>query len=171
MPPMITDKIYIQRDLEKIISKNFSKGKIILLYGPRRAGKTTLLKHLFDDQKIPYLYLNCREKRIQEMLIPDSLKLKAAIGKHQNIVFDEAQYLEAPGEVLSVLIDAFPKLNLIASGSSSFELSGKIAEPATGRNLPFYLFPLSYQEVVLLSAFYSSSALSRCRQHLRSLVS
>lgn len=143
----ILDNLYIKRDLEKLIYQSLNKGKVILLYGPRRAGKTTLIKHLFTDQKIKHLYLNCRETRIQEQIIPDSLKLKTILGNYQNIIFDEAQYLNNPGEVLSILIDTFPKLNIIASGSSSFELSGKVSEPATGRNLPYYLFPLSYHEI------------------------
>ncbi|MDP2633079.1 MAG: ATP-binding protein [Candidatus Curtissbacteria bacterium] len=142
-----TDSPYIKRDLEDIIYQNLNKGKVIILYGPRRAGKTTLIRHLFKDKNIPYLYLNCRQKRIQKQIVPDSLELKTIIGDHKNIIFDEAQYLEDPGEVFTVLIDTFPNLNIIASGSSSFELSGKVQEPATGRNLPYYLFPLSYHEI------------------------
>lgn len=147
MIPNISDNLYIKRDLENLIRQNLNKGKVVILYGPRRAGKTTLIHHLFKNQNVPYLYLNCREKRIQESVVPDSLKLKAIIGDYQSIIFDEAQYLDAPGEVFSLLIDTFPKLNIIASGSSSFELSGKVQEPATGRNLPYYLFPLSFNEI------------------------
>lgn len=138
--------IYIKRDLENTIRQNLNKGKIIILYGPRRAGKTTLIKHLFSNPKT-YLYLNCREKRIQQQIIPDSLALKSVIGNYKNVVFDEAQYLEDPGEVFTVAIDTFPDINIIASGSSSFELSGKVQKPSTGRNLPYYLFPLSYHEI------------------------
>lgn len=145
MIPNISDNLYIGRDLEDLIRHNLNRGKVIILYGPRRAGKTTLLHHLFKN--IPYLYLNCREKRIQESIVPDSLKLKEILGDYQNIIFDEAQYLDAPGEVFSVLIDTFPHFNIIASGSSSFELSGKMQEPATGRNLPYYIFPLSFNEI------------------------
>lgn len=147
MNPNINNNLYIKRDLEDIISQNLNKGKVIILYGPRRAGKTTLIKHLFQNKTPPFLYLNCRERRLQEMIIPDSLKLKSVIGDYKNIIFDEAQYLESPGEVLSILIDAFPNLNIIASGSSSFELSGKLTEPVTGRNLPYHLFPLSLHEI------------------------
>ncbi len=146
MSPNITDNLYIKRDLENLILNNLNKGKIIILYGPRRAGKTTLIKYLFSKQK-EYLYLNCREKRIQAQVVADSLSLKALIGNYKNVVFDEAQYLENQGEVFTVAIDTFPNLNIIASGSSSFELSGKVREPATGRNLPYYLFPLSYHEI------------------------
>jgi len=147
MNPNISNNSYIRRDLEDVIYQNLNIGKVIILYGPRRAGKTTLINHLLKDRHIPHLYLNCREKRIQEQIIPDSLKLKAIIGEHKNVIFDEAQYLENPGEVFTILVDTFPDINIIASGSSSFELSGKVTEPVTGRNLPYYLFPLSLNEI------------------------
>lgn len=146
MDPNILEKNYIKRDLEKLLNQNLNKGKVIILYGPRRGGKTTLIRHLFADPTS--LYLNCREKRLQEQIIPDSLALKALIGGYKNIIFDEAQYLEKVGEVLTLAIDTFAGINIIASGSSSFELSGKVQEPSTGRNLPFHLFPLSFNEIV-----------------------
>jgi len=146
MDPNISDKLYIKRDLEDTLAQSLNKGKVIILYGPRRSGKTTLIRHLFPDKKT-YLYLNCREERLQRQIIPDSLALKAIIGDYKNVVFDEAQYLEEPGEVFTVAIDTIPNINIIASGSSSFELSGKVHEPSTGRNLPYYLFPLSYHEI------------------------
>lgn len=146
MDPNILSKPYIKRDLEDKICQNLNKGKVIIIYGPRRSGKTTLIRHLFSDTKT-YLYLNCREERLQRQIIPDSLALKVIIGEHKNVVFDEAQYLEDPGEVFTVAIDTFPDVNIIASGSSSFELSGKAQEPSTGRSLPYYLFPLSYKEI------------------------
>lgn len=147
MNPNIYTNSYITRDLEKIIEANLNKGKIIILYGPRRSGKTTIIRHIFEKMSKSLFYLSCEQQRIRDSLVPDSLKLKKIIGDAKNIFFDEAQYLDNPGLILKILIDNFPNLNIIASGSSSFELSGKIQEPATGRNLPFYLFPLSYQEV------------------------
>lgn len=138
---------YIERDLEEQIDQNLSSGKVILLYGPRRVGKTTLVKHLFEKLKLPYLYLSCEQDSVKSQITADPLKLKEVIGNYQSIVFDEAQYLENPGLVLKVLIDTFPDLQIIASGSSSFELAGKIQEPLTGRNMPYYLFPLSYNEI------------------------
>lgn len=146
MDPNISDKLYIKRVLEDTLRQNLNKGKVIILYGPRRGGKTTLIRHLFPNPKT-YLYLNCREERIQRQIIPDSLALKAIIGNYGNVILDEAQYLGNPGEILTVAIDTFPHINIIASGSSSFELSGKVQEPSTGRNLPYYLFPLSYNEI------------------------
>lgn len=138
---------YIERDLEPQITEHLKSGKVILLYGPRRVGKTTLVRHLFEKLKISYLYLSCEQETVKSQLIADPLKLKEIIGNFKSIVFDEAQYLENPGLILKVLIDTFPALQIIASGSSSFELAGKIQEPLTGRNLPYYLFPLSYNEI------------------------
>lgn len=138
---------YIPRDIEDEIKDNLKQGKVIILYGPRRVGKTTLVKHLFEQSNTPYLYLSCDQARIKDQLVPDELKLKEVIGDYQNIVFDEAQYLDNPGLILKILIDNLPHLNIIASGSSSFELAGKVSEPLTGRNLQYYLFPFSWKEL------------------------
>lgn len=151
---------YIKRDLEPIIHKGLNKGKVIILYGARRTGKTTLIKHLFEQDEQEYLYLSCEQQRIKESIIPDSLKLQPIIGNYKNIVLDEAQYLENPGLVLKVLIDSFPTLNIIASGSSSFELAGKVQEPLTGRHLQYYLFPLSLSEIRKLSSSLDLSFLT-----------
>jgi len=138
---------YIPRGIEENISDNLSHGKVIIIYGPRRVGKTTLIKHIFEKNNKPYLYLSCEQNRIKDQLVPDELRLKEVISGHQNIVFDEAQYLDNPGLILKILIDTFPNLNMIASGSSSFELAGKVQEPLTGRSLPYYLLPLSWNEL------------------------
>ena len=144
----MTAKInYIIRGIEANLAKSMNKGKVIILYGPRQAGKTTLVQNFFSSRSLPYLYLACEEERIRRQLIPDSLPLKKIIGDFQNIVIDEAQKLENPGLVLKVLIDNFPRLNIIASGSSSFDLANKLNEPLTGRHFQFFLYPLSYFEI------------------------
>lgn len=149
---MNPNNLYIKREIEPVIRSGMNKGKVIILYGARRTGKTTLIKHLFEQDHQKYLYLSCEQSRIREQIVPDELALKTIIGDYKNIVFDEAQYLENPGLVLKVLIDSFPALNIIASGSSSFELAGKIAEPLTGRHFQYFLFPLSWKEIFLLSS-------------------
>lgn len=138
---------YIPRDIEASITDNLNQGKVIIIYGPRRVGKTTLIKHLFEQNKQLYLYLSCEQERIRNQLIPDALHLKEVISNYKNIVFDEAQYLDNPGLILKILIDTFPDLNIIASGSSSFELAGKVQEPLTGRNLQYFLLPFSWNEL------------------------
>lgn len=136
---------YINRTLEQDIKANLNKNKVLIVYGARRTGKTTLLKRLFSNKET--LFLSCEQLRIRETLAPDSLALKKIIGGFKTVILDEAQYLENPGLVLKVMIDNFPLLNIIASGSSSFELASKLNEPLTGRHYKFCLFPLSLEEI------------------------
>ncbi|MBU4016522.1 ATP-binding protein [Patescibacteria group bacterium] len=143
---MDTDIKYIKRDLEAILKEHLNKHKIIVLYGARQVGKTTLTKKLFPSEA-DYLYLSCDQSRIQEQIIPDKLALGRIVGDYTNIVFDEAQYLKNPGLVLKILIDSFPEKNIIATGSSSFDLAHKLSEPLTGRHYKLLLFPLSLAEI------------------------
>lgn len=143
---MSPDIKYIKRNIEDTMRKYLNKGKVIVLYGARQVGKTTLLHNLFEDKK-NVMYLSCDQARIQEQLIPDILALKRIVGDYPNIIFDEAQYLDNPGLVLKILIDNYPDKNIIASGSSSFDLAHKLSEPLTGRHHTFLLFPLSLSEI------------------------
>ena len=89
---------YIKRELEAEIRKCLNHGKVIILYGARQVGKTTLIRNLFS-KKEKVLYLSCEQVRIQEQIVPDLLSLKTIIGNDTNIIFDEAQYLVNPGLV------------------------------------------------------------------------
>lgn len=142
---------YINRAIEPKLIDSFNKGKIITLYGARQAGKTTLVKNIFDILKLNYLYLSCEEQRIKEKLVPDFLSLKKIIGDYKYIILDEAQKVDNPGLILKILIDNDLSLNIIASGSSSFDLANKINEPLTGRHFQFTLYPFSYSEIAKIS--------------------
>lgn len=144
---MNTDINYINRDIEAKILKSFNKKMVLVLYGARQTGKTTLIKKIFIKNNHNFLYLNCEEQRIREKLVPDYLILKSLIGDNKNIIFDEAQRIKDPGLILKILIDNDPNLNLVASGSSSFDLASKLNEPLTGRHFEFQLYPLSISEI------------------------
>ncbi len=139
----------IPRSLEKVIDNSLNKGRVIIVYGPRRIGKTTLARKIMAsaptaDQK----YLNCDELDTRQALAPTSLaSLEQVIGKAKMIVIDEAQRVENIGLTLKILIDAHPELNIIATGSSSFDLANKIKEPLTGRSIELSLTPLSIVEI------------------------
>ena len=146
--------MFIKRILEEKIEKNLFKGKIIILYGARQVGKTTLVK------RIPHsLYLNCDEPDIKDALTSKtSTELKSFIGNNKLVVIDEAQRVKDIGLTLKLLADNFPDIQVIATGSSSFELSDRIIEPLTGRKLEFYLYPLSIEE---LGSIYSDLEINR----------
>lgn len=140
----------IERIQEKQIRDDLGKGKVIILYGPRRIGKTTLAKKLLDEvPEADRLYLNCDEQFVRNSLEPFSLdSLEQTIGKAKRIVIDEAQRVANIGLTLKILIDAHPDLDIIATGSSSFDLANKIKEPMTGRAYEHVLTPLSLYEVM-----------------------
>lgn len=141
--------MYISRTIETPFKESLFKGKVIILYGPRQSGKTTLVKKIADALKKPYKYLNCDEGNVLRALnaVDTSAGLLEIIGKPRMVIIDEAQRVENIGLKLKLLIDTFPKLQVVATGSSSFELAEKVAEPLTGRNIKFHLYPISVSEL------------------------
>jgi predicted AAA+ superfamily ATPase len=139
----------IERTIEPQIKSRLGRGRVIVIYGPRRVGKTTISrKFLSEAPKAEQLYLNCDELATQEALKPTSLaSLERLIGNAKRIVIDEAQRVENIGLSLKLLIDAHPELDIIATGSSSFDLASKVKEPLTGRSYEFFLAPLSLIEI------------------------
>lgn len=139
---------FIPRLLENTIKKRLFKGKIIIVYGARQVGKTTLVKKMLKDYLGQGRYLNCELLSVQNALSePEAEKLKAYLGNFSLIVLDEAQNIPDIGKILKILTDTFPKMQIIATGSSSFDLAQKISEPLTGRTFTFILYPLSLREI------------------------
>lgn len=136
----------ISRTIEKQIASRIGKGKAILLFGPRQAGKTTLLKQL--AKTIPYTWLNGDEADVKFLFeSPTSTALKNQIGDRKLLIIDEAQTIPNIGIGIKLLVDNYPELTVIASGSSSFELANQLQEPLTGRKFEFWLYPLSFEEL------------------------
>ena len=137
----------LKRKLQKQIEKKLFKGKVIIVYGPRQAGKTTLIKEIVKNYP-DYLFLNCDEPDIREALSnKTSTELKFVIKDHKLVFIDEAQRVSNIGLTLKLLNDNFKDVQIIATGSSSFELADKIEEPLTGRSYEFLLTPFSMQEL------------------------
>jgi predicted AAA+ superfamily ATPase len=137
----------ITRLLENILLQKLYKGKVVVLMGARQTGKTTLLRHLVAQQGA-YLWLNGEEYSIQQRFKqPDAKLLKALLGNHRLVVIDEAQKIENIGLALKILVDTYPEIQIIATGSSSFDLANKTNEPLTGRKFEYQLYPISTQEL------------------------
>jgi len=138
----------IARTIEDSIHKEMSIGrKVIILLGARQVGKTTLLRTLFAKNE-EFLWLNGDTSNDRLLLTTQSVEqLSVIIGKHKALVIDEAQRVPDIGIVLKLLIDNMPHLKVIATGSSSLDLSSKTAEPLTGRKRQFKLFPFSFSEM------------------------
>jgi len=150
---------FLKRSLEKDIINSLFNWKIIILYWPRQVGKTTLVKHILKDYERSWLYLNCDEIDIREMLEnKTSTEIKSQLWNKTFIVIDEAQRVQNIWLTLKLINDNFPKIQVIATWSSSFELSNKINEPLTWRKKEFFMYPISFQE---LSYKYSKIELNR----------
>jgi predicted AAA+ superfamily ATPase len=141
--------MFITRSIQNDIEKALFKGKIVVIYGARQVGKTTLVEEIIKKYKDESLYLNCDEPDVRIALTDrTSTEIKSFIGSRKLIVIDEAQRVNNIGLTLKLIADNFPETQVIATGSSSFELSGKISEPLTGRKTEFFLYPLSVAELL-----------------------
>lgn len=138
----------IERAIRQRISDKLNKGKAILLFGPRQTGKTTLL-HQILDEKQDVLWLNGDEPDVQQVFEnTSSTRLKSVFGESKTIVIDEAQRIVNIGLSLKLITDQLKDIQLIATGSSAFELANRTQEPLTGRKWEFFLYPLSFGEMV-----------------------
>lgn len=138
----------VRRILQDRIEDCFFKGKAIILYGARQVGKTTLIKEIEKKYLDDALYLNCDEPDFRENLSGvSSTELKSLIGKRKVIFIDEAQRVKNIGLSLKLIVDNFPDVQVVATGSSSLDLSDEIVEPLTGRKYEFHLHPFSLQEL------------------------
>lgn len=135
------------RIIEAQIEKNLFQGKVILLLGARRVGKTTLSKYILSKHSSSK-YINCELLQNKTVLETTNTEvLKKFLGEFKLIVLDEAQNIINIGQILKVLNDTFPEMQIIATGSSSFDIMNNAAEPLTGRSRIFILHPFSLEEV------------------------
>ena len=129
-------------------------GKVCLLYGPRRVGKTYLLdkirQELGSGESIKLL--SGKDRITQQNLSSCVIEqLKLFVGNCSLMIIDEAQKVPGIGLNLKLLVDHIPGLKIIASGSASFELAGSVGEPLTGGKKTFYLYPIQLLPLTLVS--------------------
>lgn len=149
----------IARVIQTRIVNCLFKGKVILIHGARQVGKTTLIRAIGETLKDQMLFLNCDEPDIRSILTDaTSTQLGALIGSNKIIFIDEAQRVRNIGLTLKLMVDNMPERQIIATGSSSLDLSNATFEPLTGRKYEFQLYPFSLQE---LTALYSPLELQR----------
>lgn len=141
--------MYIPRSIELKIKNWLFKGKIIIIYGARQTGKSTIVKRLLAEYPQESKYFSADETATKKVFeqAGDASTLSSIIGKHKIVAIDEAQKIENIGLKLKIIADNFPDQQIVATGSSSFDLANKISEPLTGRSVQFWLYPLSLQEL------------------------
>jgi len=157
-------KIY--RSLLAQLTQAIQPGKVLIVYGPRQVGKTTLVQDLLAASDLPAggrSYINADELIYREALASQNRRtLGELLGDNRLLVIDEAQRVPEIGLNLKILVDNYPQAAIIATGSASFDLARKVSEPLTGRKLTFTLYPASYAELATtLGPFEARAELER----------
>ena len=138
----------INRLLQGSLEERMGQGKALIVFGARQVGKTTMLKSMFSARN-DVLWLNGDEQDVRSLFENvSSVRLKAIIGNKKILVIDEAQRIANIGICIKLITDNISEVQVVATGSSSFDLSNILHEPLTGRKFEFLMFPLSFAELV-----------------------
>lgn len=143
----------IARTLEKNIQSLLGGKKAIIIMGARQVGKSTLLHQMLCTRQ-DVLWMNGDDLDVQELFSNmTSTRIRAILGNRRLIIVDEAQRISDIGLRLKLITDQVPDVQVIATGSSSFELASKVNEPLTGRKREFHMYPLTFGEMVQHTQF------------------
>jgi len=146
LPLYVTDMV--QRILENKIRASLDGRKAIIIMGARQVGKSTLLSMLLSDRQ-DVLWMSGDDLDVQALFQNmTSTRMKAIIGNKKIVVIDEAQRIQDIGLRLKLITDQIPGVQVVATGSSSFELASRVNESLTGRKREFQMFPLTFREMV-----------------------
>ncbi len=140
---------WVNRHIEKLLNELVIPGKVFILYGARRVGKTSVLQKHVQTKFRNYFIGTGDDFHVRKILSSEDLiQITNSFYGFTGIFIDEAQRIPNIGWGLKLLVDHNPNLKIIASGSSSFELSNQTGEPLTGRNISYIMFPISISELV-----------------------
>lgn len=132
-----------------ILTPFLKKNRALIIYGPRRVGKTTLLQNFLKTTSLKYRLDSGDNIRMQDLLGSQDFKRILEYTKgYELIVIDEAQLIPNIGMGIKILVDQVPDLKVIATGSSSFDLANQVGEPLTGRKTTLTLYPIAQLELL-----------------------
>ena len=124
-----------------LIESEWKERSVLWLAGIRRAGKTTLAENL---EKVEIF--DCELPRVRQAMEDPEIFLENAQGKR--IILDEIHRLHNPSEILKIAADHFPKVKILATGSSSLTASAKFKDTLTGRKRDVWLTPMLSKDLV-----------------------
>ena len=151
--------MYIEQKQLENLKVTLKPGKVVVIYGARRTGKTTLIKEFLKGEADPYLLVSGEDITIQGFLSSQSVeKLRSFVGSNRLLVVDEAQKVQNIGLNLKLIVDHIPDIRIIATGSSSFDLARSVGEPLTGRKTTLVQYPLAQLEMGAIEQFHETAA-------------
>jgi predicted AAA+ superfamily ATPase len=137
----------IEREITGAILQKVKPGKVIIINGARRVGKTILLREMMKKLNGPSLLLNGEDFNTLDLLARRSAEnYRQVLGSNKILIIDEAQKIPDIGKILKLIADELPDVRMIITGSSAFDLKNLAGEPLTGRKVTFTLYPLSERE-------------------------
>jgi len=150
MDERVEDPKFVKRELETALLRRLEENeRIILLFGARRVGKTTLVHKLIDSLGIKSLELTGDDiSTVDALSSRDGARLRGLVGGYDLLFVDEAQRIPEIGLGLKLIHDSLPQLKIIVTGSSSLDLASKTREALTGRTWTFPLPPFSQAELL-----------------------
>ncbi len=139
---------HIHRSVYPQLLSHIGDNKIILQYGARRVGKTFILQSIARQYPETALFLNAEDFEVQAIFSRQTYEsYSRLIGGAKLLILDEAQEISSIGKHLKFMIDSFPQLTILASGSSSFDLKNISGEPLTGRCYQYELYLIDFTEM------------------------
>jgi len=139
----------IKRALKEKILSRLRAGKVIVLTGARRTGKTFLIREIMQNLNRPHLYLNGEDYTTALKLQNKGLdEYRNLIGENKFLIIDEAQKIENIGQILKLMIDEIEGLHILITGSSAFDMLNTVGEPLTGRKYSYQLHPIAQIELM-----------------------
>jgi predicted AAA+ superfamily ATPase len=146
---MLIPRFY--QDLNEYIKPN----KALIIYGPRRVGKTTLVRQYLKTIKEKVRIETGDNIVTQQILSSQNLTLLKQYAKNYSLLFiDEAQRIPSLGLNLKIMVDQIPEIKIIITGSSSLELAGQVGEPLVGRKTTLQLYPVAQLELANMYNHY-----------------
>ncbi|HEV7347466.1 ATP-binding protein [Telluribacter sp.] len=138
----------IRRSVETLLKQSLKPGKVNVLVGTRRVGKTHLIQKI--GREVPYslLVLEGEDVQVQLLLAERSIaNYQRILAGIELLVIDEAQAIPEIGKILKLIVDHIPGIRVLVTGSSAFDLTQRSGEPLTGRSFYHYLYPIAQQEL------------------------
>ena len=140
--------LQIQRSITETIKNRLWKGKVIVIYGPRQSGKTTLIKTLISELELDPVFLNGDDDIDASLFATVTVaRWTQILGNKKSVFIDEGQKISNLGKAVKLLVDSRDDIQVFITGSSSFKLANDTEEALTGRKYEYKLFPLAYEEL------------------------
>ena len=138
----------IDRTLYDAVRNKLAPSKSVTIFGPRRVGKTVLMRQIVESWEGSTLVLNGEDSTVADMLSVRTISnYRGLFSGVPLLAIDEAQNIANVGQVLKLIVDEVPGIAVLATGSSSFDLLKKVGDPLVGRGTQFLLYPFSQEEI------------------------